>query len=55
MAENVIVAPIICVPPRKVKGRAMNIIDSTASDATQVVVTSDVGVESGLGAANSSF
>jgi len=28
----------------------MNIVDSTAADATQMVVTRDVGIETGLGA-----
>ena len=50
MSEYVIIAPIIGVPPRKVKGRPVDVIDPTATHTTQMVVAGDVAIETGLGA-----
>jgi hypothetical protein len=50
MSEYAIIAPIIGVPPRKVKGRALNVVDPTAADAAEVIVAGDVAVETGLAA-----
>jgi hypothetical protein len=50
MSEYAIITPIIGIPPRKVKGRPVDVVDPTAADAAEVVVTRDVAIETGLGA-----
>ena len=50
-AEDAIIARIIIYPPRKIKGRAVNIVHSAALDATNVVVWPDISVEARFPAA----
>jgi hypothetical protein len=50
MADNLIAAKIIRVPPAKVKGRAGNIIDPITAQTSHVIVLPHVAVKASLSA-----
>jgi hypothetical protein len=52
MADNLIAPKIIGVPPGKVTGRARNIVDPIATEASHVIVRPRVAVKTRLTAAH---